>query len=102
MATGVNFHYETAGELFDRLGNVPLHRVRMTPAPGTATERDVIALHDHHDRLFELVDGTLVEKVMGRPESYLALELGRVLSNFVVEHGLGFCTGADEDRKSVV
>jgi Uma2 family endonuclease len=95
MATGVNFHFENAGELLDRLGNVPPHRVRMTPFPGTATERDVLAMHDHHDRLFELVDGTLVEKVMGFRESYLAAELLAELRNYAKAHNLGIATGAD-------
>jgi Uma2 family endonuclease len=95
MATGVNFHFQSVGELLDRLGNVPPHRVRMIPAPGTATERDVIALHDHHDRLFELVDGTLVEKVMGFRESYLAAEILAELRNFAKAHNLGIVTGAD-------
>ncbi len=33
---------------------------------------------------------------MGHPESYLALELGRILANFVVENDLGYCTTADD------
>jgi Uma2 family endonuclease len=95
MASGVNFHFESVGELLDRLGNVPPHRVLMNPAPGTATEQDVLALHDRQDRLYELVDGTLVEKVMGFRESYLAAELLAELRDFAKAHDLGIVAGAD-------
>ena len=33
---------------------------------------------------------------MGHPESFLALESVPLLRNFVTEHDLGFCTGADD------
>lgn len=57
--------FEMVGELLESLGGVSASRVRLTPAPGTATVRDVARLLDRHERKFELVDGTLVEKVMG-------------------------------------
>lgn len=95
MAGGTTFRFENVGELLKRLGNVPPRRVRMSPMPGTATGRDVLALHDRHDRLFELVDGTLVEKVMGFRESYIAAELLAELRNFAKAHNLGIVVGAD-------
>ena len=52
---------EYISELLHRLGGVPANRVRLRPTPGTATERDVLAIRDHEDRLCELVDGVLVE-----------------------------------------
>jgi Uma2 family endonuclease len=85
----------TAADLVARFGAIPLRRIRPDPAPGTATEADVVALHDHEDRLYELVDGILVEKTVGAYESYLALLLGRILGNFVAEHNLGIVLGAD-------
>lgn len=88
--------FETAADLFAALGGIPPERVRLDPPPGTATERDLLRGLRESGRLLELFDGTLVEKPMGRPEAYLALELGRLLANFVVEHNLGFCTGADD------
>lgn len=88
--------FVTLGEVLAALGHVPPERVRLDPAPGTATKRDLLRVHDRGHGLFELVDGTLVEKPMGRPESYVAHELGRIMGNFVVEHALGFCTGADD------
>jgi Uma2 family endonuclease len=68
----------------------------MDPLPGTATEADLIRKHGRPRKLYELVDGTLVEKPMGRPEAFVALELGALLRQFVREHDLGFCTGADD------
>lgn len=96
MATGVAaFQFEDGAEWMKRLGNVPLRRVRMHPPPGTATMRDVIALHDRHNRLFELVDGTLVEKVMGFRESLLAVCIAHLLKTVLDKNNLGIVAGAD-------
>jgi Uma2 family endonuclease len=85
----------TAVDLVERLGAIPLDRVRTNPPPGSATERDVIEIHDRENRLCELLDGTLLEKTMGSFESYLALYLGHLLTTFVAEHRLGIVLGAD-------
>jgi Uma2 family endonuclease len=85
----------TVADLIERLGDVPLDRIWMHPAPGTATEADVIAADTHHDRLCELVEGTLVEKAMGFRESLLACALIEFLRAFVVPRNLGMVTGAD-------
>jgi Uma2 family endonuclease len=83
----------TAADVVERFGAIPLWRIRSVPAPGTATEEDVVAVEDREDRLCELVDGILVEKVMGAYESYLAMFLGRLLGDFVAEHDLGVILG---------
>ena len=70
-------------------------RVLLYPTPGTATVADVVAIHDREGRLCELIDGTLVEKVMGAPESGLALLLGHYLLSFVLPRRLGRVLGAD-------
>jgi Uma2 family endonuclease len=88
--------FEDVGELLERLGDVPPGRVCMDPLPGTATEDDLLRKHGRPRKLYELVDGTLVEKPMGRPEAFIALELGAILRDFVNKHDLGFCTGADD------
>lgn len=88
-------HTWTAADLVDHFGAMPLHRIRFEPFPGTATEDDVIALHDRENRLFELVDGVLVEKTVGFRESYLALLIAQLLGNFVAPHHLGIILGAD-------
>lgn len=85
----------TAADLVERFGPIPLHRVRHDPAPGTATERDVIEIHEHEDRLYELIDGVLLEKTVGAYESYLAVLLSHFLWGFVREHDLGIVLGAD-------
>ena len=85
----------TASEVIAHFGDIPIARIRTSPAPGEATEADVIELHDHHDRLCELVDGTLVEKTMGFRESTLALWIGTLLKNFVNSSKLGKVSGAD-------
>lgn len=95
-AAKAEFVFEDVGELLKRLGNIPASRVCMNPLPGTATERDLLRMQGRPRKLYELVDGTLVEKGMGHKESFLGLELGRLLANFVIEHDLGYCTTADD------
>ncbi|MCY2964984.1 MAG: Uma2 family endonuclease [Planctomycetota bacterium] len=85
----------TAADLVERFGPIRLHRIRSHPAPGTATEQDVIDIHDREDRLFELVDGVLVEKAMGTHESVLAVALSALLRDFVKSTKSGFVLGAD-------
>ncbi|CAN5905207.1 Uma2 family endonuclease [soil metagenome] len=87
--------FETVAELLAHLGDIPPERVRLHPAPGTATEEDVIRVEAKENRLCELVDGTLVEKAMGFLESLLTVELIVVLGGFVKQHNLGVVAGAD-------
>jgi Uma2 family endonuclease len=85
----------TVADLLRQLGNIPAERVRFQPYPGTATERDVIEVHDRENRLCELVDGTLVEKVMGFDESIYAVFLVAALVRYLETHDLGKPVGAD-------
>ena len=85
----------TVADLLDQLGGIPPERVRMTPTPGTATEKDVIALDDRGGPLCELIDGTLVEKTMGVYESWLAMRISHFISSFLDKHPLGIVTGPD-------
>src|SRR5262245_23693491 len=86
---------ETLADLLERLGGVPLERIRFHPFPGTATEEDVLMRPGGEKRLFELVDGVLVEKPMGYYESLLAALLIEFLAPFVRERDLGIVLGAD-------
>lgn len=86
---------ETLADLVESLGGVGLDRIRMNPSPGTAIEQDVVDIEARENRLFELVDGALVEKVMGYRESLLALFLGARLTDFVMLKNLGLVTGTD-------
>jgi Uma2 family endonuclease len=82
-------------DLLESLGGIPAHRVLLYPAPGTATERDLIELHERDGRLYELVDGTLVEKAMGFDESIVGALLLAALVNHLKTHDLGKIVGAD-------
>jgi Uma2 family endonuclease len=62
----------TLVQLADRFGDIPATRICMNPPPGQATEEDMLHFQEHEDRLFELVDGTLIEKTMGNFESHIA------------------------------
>ncbi|MGP0067757.1 MAG: Uma2 family endonuclease [Isosphaeraceae bacterium] len=85
----------TLQDLIDRLGKIPLSRVLMDPSPGHATEADLIEAERRYDRLYELVDGTLVEKGMGFQESILAGVLIQFLRQFVVPRNLGVVPAPD-------
>lgn len=88
-------HHRTLAELLESLGGISAARVRLRPYPGTGTQSDVIAIHDRENRLCELVDGTLVEKVMGFDESiYAALIVGALLE-YLKTHDAGKIVGAD-------
>jgi Uma2 family endonuclease len=87
--------FANAAELVKRLGNIPLERICFTPPPGTATERDLLKAMRRNGRLYELVDGTLVEKSMGLSESMIATFISRKIGNYVEEHDLGIPAGAD-------
>lgn len=85
----------TAADLVARFGPIPLRRIRHDPPPGTATEDDVVRIHDHEDRLYELADGVLVEKTVGTYESYLAGVLLQHLGVFVTGRKLGIVLPPD-------
>ena len=86
---------ETMGDLLKRLGDISPDRVRMRPAPGTATVADVLAIESKENRLFELLDGVLVEKCMGYRESLLAARILIALGIWVQPRKLGELSGAD-------
>lgn len=83
----------TLADLHERFGPMPAGRIRTIPAPGTATEDDVVRIEVGEDRLCELVDGVLVEKTVGYFESYLAGQLIKFLGNYVDQHGGGVVSG---------
>jgi Uma2 family endonuclease len=87
--------FETVADMLERLGGIDPRRIRLSPPPGQATEKDLLALLDHENRLFELVDGVLVEKIMGLKESALAVEIATDLNTWVRPRDLGLVAGAD-------
>jgi len=82
-------------DMLHRLGDVPPSRVRYVPNGGPVTEKDIIRIRAKEGRLFELVDGILVEKAMGMRESLLAVYIATILHNFVHPRKLGLVAGAD-------
>jgi len=85
----------TVGDLIESLGDIPLDRVRLDPPPGQATEADLLRLSTADGRLYELVDGTLVEKPMGWKEASLATWLARLFHPYLSDNDLGELVGAD-------
>lgn len=85
----------TLADLLHDLGGIAPDRVRMRPAPGTGTEEDVVSIQAKEGRLFELVDGVLVEKARGFWESVLAVAISSALRAFVIPRKLGVVAGAD-------
>ena len=86
---------KTLADLRRLLGGIPLERIWFHPAPGTATEKDVLEAEARENCLCELVDGTLVEKAMGFEESRLAVELSHLVMSYLDQNDLGICVGAD-------
>jgi Uma2 family endonuclease len=88
--------FETLADLLEQLGDISPRRIRASPPPGTATEKDVLRfLEASNKRLYELVDGVLAEKVMDILESSLACDLIYLLKAFLVQHDLRFLTAPD-------
>lgn len=85
--------FGNAAELVKRLGNIPLERICFTPPPGTATMRDLRAALRRSNRLYELVEGTLVEKALGLGESMIAGQLLIEIGVFARQHDLGIPAG---------
>src|ERR1700719_242517 len=85
----------TMAQLIAHLGDIPPERIRLQPAPGRATEEDVITSKERFNCLCELIDGVLVEKPMGFYESRLAAILIYFLEAYLSKNDLGFVLGAD-------
>jgi Uma2 family endonuclease len=83
----------TVADLHRRFGPIPFERIRQNPPPGCGTVDDVVQFNDHEDRLYELVDGILVEKTVGLEESFIAVYIATILNIFVLPRGLGSVAG---------
>jgi Uma2 family endonuclease len=86
----------TAVDLAARFGAMPMQRLRHNHTWGEATEADLLALEDLPQKsLCELIDGVLVEKVMGSRESQIAVCLLTILWSFIRPRQLGTVLGPD-------
>lgn len=83
----------TLDDLLVELGGISPKRIRLNPPPGRATEKDVVRIEAKEDRLYELIDGVLVEKVMGAKESFIASILIHRLWSFLEGKELGAVLG---------
>jgi len=86
-------------DLQRHLGGIPAERIRLIPAPGYATEQDLLDIADHEDRLYELEDGVLVEKAMGWQEAVLAAWIIGEFTAYLKTRDLGQVMGADGPLK---
>jgi Uma2 family endonuclease len=93
--SSVAARFENVAQLLEQLGGIDPSRIRLDPPPGQATEKDLLWLHDRTNRLYELVDGVLVEKAMGYLEGSVANWISFLLQNFLNDHDLGNLAGAD-------
>src|SRR4051812_2554760 len=94
MSALVSKRIRSLSDVLRKLGGISPDRIGLPL--GTATEEDVIRHLDGADkRIFELVDGFLVEKDMGMKESRIALNVARHLHLYLDDHDLGFVFGAD-------
>jgi Uma2 family endonuclease len=87
--------FETLADVLHHLGGIPAARVRLKPEPGTATEADLLSAADREDRLFEIIDGVLVEKATSFAGSIVAGSLAAALRAFVDPPNLGLVSGAN-------
>ena len=81
---------DTLADLVHRLGDLPLVRIRVQPAIGTAREDDLVLLEKP---VCELVDGVFVDLAMGYYESRLAAVLIFFIESWLTDHRLGYCNG---------
>lgn len=89
----------TLVDLANRFGEIPPTRICMDPPPGEATEADLLNYSDHCDRLFELVDGTLIEKTSGNFDSLIAGYIAAALANHLKAMQIGVVLGPDGQLK---
>jgi len=77
------------------LGGILPDRIRLIPAPGTATIEDLVHANAHTSPLRQLVDHTLVEKAVGFYSSVVALTIAALLRTFIAPRKLGVLSGPD-------
>jgi Uma2 family endonuclease len=101
LGTSSDTGYPTLANIWLRAGQVPLDRILMNPAPGTATEDDAADSRHKLNINCELVNGILVAKTMGWYESQLALALSYFLHQYLDKHPIGVIAGEDGPCRTI-
>lgn len=91
----------TMAEIVDRLGDIPLARIRLLSPSRPATEDDLVLLAEKHDILCELVDGILVEKPVGYYESRLAIVLVHLIEAYLDHNPIAIAAGESGPFRTV-
>ena len=84
----------TLADFLHDIGDIDPARVLLARF-GRATVADVVEIEERTDRLFELVDGALVEKCVRFRESIISKALCYRISSFVSRKKMGVVTEAD-------
>ncbi len=85
----------TLADVQTLLGDIPLYRIAIQPALGSATESDVERRRSSDGKLFELEYKILVEKTMGWYESIIGILVAHAVTTYLDQHDLGQVLGAD-------
>src|SRR5439155_5993502 len=101
LGTPSDTAYPTLAGIWIRAGQVPLDRILMKPAPGTATEDDAADSRQKLELNCELVNGILVAKTMGWYESQIALALSYFLHQYLEKHPIGVIAGEDGPCRTI-
>lgn len=85
----------TVADLLHDLGDVPADRVLANPSPGTVTFEELVEINETNPdgRVYEWVDGTLVEKAVGQYESWLGTIISGRFDRYLEHHDLGMLLG---------
>ena len=94
VRSGDRPEFISLGDVVKQIGVSP-DRIRLDPRPGAVSFRDYLRITSKTERLYELVDGTLVEKTVGAPESRNSIKLARKMDEFVENNDLGYVLGPD-------
>ncbi|MEM7813115.1 MAG: Uma2 family endonuclease [Planctomycetota bacterium] len=81
----------TAADLAERVGDIPLFRIRKHPPPGAATENDV----EQEDLVCELIEGVLVQKGVSFETATIGMKIGGLLLAWLGDRKDFIVCGAD-------
>jgi Uma2 family endonuclease len=85
----------TVADVLTLVGKVSPERILVNTALGKATEADLLAFRARTGRTCELIDGVLVEKIMGAPEALLAGFILHLFWQHLEVHDLGIVLAPD-------